>query len=67
MPGYRTVPFSSAREKRVKSTLTPKLSDLKYKGYDIHREKSDIIGFHKDEYNYDLFWICSFDKQAIYS
>ncbi|ASJ21978.1 hypothetical protein BHAMNSH16_10180 [Brachyspira hampsonii] len=32
-----------------------KLSDLKYKGYDIHREKSDIIGFHKDEYNYNLF------------
>ena len=32
-----------------------KLSDLKYKGYGIHREKSDIIGFHKDEYNYNLF------------
>ncbi|MDO6993301.1 hypothetical protein Q5M87_04690 [Brachyspira innocens] len=32
-----------------------KLSDLKYKGYDILREKSDIIGFHKDEYNYNLF------------
>ena len=32
-----------------------KLSDLKYKGYDIHRENSDIIGFHKDEYNYNLF------------
>ena len=32
-----------------------KLSDLKYNGYDIQREKSNIIGFHKDEYNYDLF------------
>ena len=32
-----------------------KLSDLKYKGYDILREKSHIIGFHKDEYNYNLF------------
>lgn len=32
-----------------------KLSDLKYKGYDIQREKSHIIGFHKDEYNYNLF------------
>ncbi|MEI0797418.1 hypothetical protein R4Q14_03695 [Brachyspira intermedia] len=32
-----------------------KLSDLKYNGYDIKREKSHIIGFHKDEYNYDLF------------
>ena len=32
-----------------------KLSDLKYKGYDIYREKSNIIGFHKDEYNYNLF------------
>ncbi|WP_300753970.1 hypothetical protein [uncultured Brachyspira sp.] len=52
-----------------------KLSDLKYKGYDIHREKSDIIGFHKDEYNYNLFleddnfdtnnlYIKTFDKDA---
>ncbi|WP_373454070.1 hypothetical protein [Brachyspira hampsonii] len=52
-----------------------KLSDLKYKGYDIHREKSDIIGFHKDEYNYNLFleddnfdtnnlYIQTFDKDA---
>ena len=52
-----------------------KLSDLKYKGYDIHREKSDIIGFHKDEYNYNLFlendnfdtnnlYIETFDKDA---
>ena len=32
-----------------------KLSNLKYNGYDIQREKSHIIGFHKDEYNYDLF------------
>ena len=32
-----------------------KLSDLKYNGYDIYREKSNIIGFHKDEYNYNLF------------
>ena len=32
-----------------------KLSDLKYNGYDIKREKSHIIGFDKDEYNYDLF------------
>ena len=32
-----------------------KLSDLKYKDYDIYREKSNIIGFHKDEYNYNLF------------
>ena len=32
-----------------------KLNDLKYNGYDIQREKSHIIGFHKDEYNYDLF------------
>ncbi|WP_297203362.1 hypothetical protein [uncultured Brachyspira sp.] len=32
-----------------------KLSNLKYKGYDIYREKSNIIGFHKDEYNYNLF------------
>ena len=32
-----------------------KLSNLKYKGYDIYRENSDIIGFHKDEYNYNLF------------
>ncbi len=52
-----------------------KLSDLKYKGYDILREKSDIIGFHKDEYNYNLFleddnfdtnnlYIETFDKDA---
>ena len=52
-----------------------KLSDLKYKGYDIHRENSDIIGFHKDEYNYNLFlednnfetnnlYIETFDKDA---
>ncbi|WP_304331111.1 hypothetical protein [Brachyspira innocens] len=52
-----------------------KLNDLKYKGYDIHREKSDIIGFHKDEYNYNLFlendnfdtnnlYIETFDKDA---
>ena len=52
-----------------------KLSDLKYKGYGIHREKSDIIGFHKDEYNYNLFlednnfdtnnlYIETFDKDA---
>ncbi|EKV57730.1 hypothetical protein A966_04030 [Brachyspira hampsonii 30446] len=52
-----------------------KLSDLKYKGYDIQREKSDIIGFHKDEYNYNLFleddnfdtnnlYIQTFDKDA---
>ena len=34
---------------------TYKLSNLKYKGYDIYREKSNIIGFHKDEYNYNLF------------
>ncbi|CRF34411.1 hypothetical protein BRSU_2003 [Brachyspira suanatina] len=32
-----------------------KLSYLKYNGYDIQREKSHIIGFHKDEYNYNLF------------
>ena len=52
-----------------------KLSDLKYNGYDIQREKSNIIGFHKDEYNYDLFleddnfdtnklFIQTFDKYA---
>lgn len=52
-----------------------KLSDLKYKGYDILREKYDIIGFHKDEYNYNLFleddnfdtnnlYIETFDKDA---
>ena len=52
-----------------------KLSDLKYKGYDIHRKKSGIIGFHKDEYNYNLFleddnfdtnnlYIKTFDKDA---
>lgn len=52
-----------------------KLNDLKYKGYDIHRENSDIIGFHKDEYNYNLFlednnfetnnlYIETFDKDA---
>ncbi len=32
-----------------------KLNDLKYNGYDIYREKSHISGFHKDEYNYNLF------------
>lgn len=32
-----------------------KLSELKYDGYDIYREKLNIIGFHKDEYNYNLF------------
>ena len=32
-----------------------KLNDLQYKGYDLYREKSNIIGFHKDEYNYNLF------------
>ncbi|WP_157150176.1 hypothetical protein [Brachyspira sp. SAP_772] len=32
-----------------------KLSELKYDGYDIYREKSNIIGFHKYEYNYNLF------------
>ena len=52
-----------------------KLSDLKYKDYDIYREKSNIIGFHKDEYNYNLFlednnfdtnnlYIETFDKDA---
>ena len=35
-----------------------KLNDLKYKGYDLYREKSNIIGFHKDEYNYNLFLHC---------
>uniref|UniRef100_UPI00263761DE hypothetical protein n=1 Tax=uncultured Brachyspira sp. TaxID=221953 RepID=UPI00263761DE len=52
-----------------------KLSDLKYKCYDIYREKSHIMGFHKDEYNYNLFlendnfdtnnlFIKTFDKDA---
>ena len=39
----------------VMNNDTYKLSNLKYKGYDIYREKSNIIGFHKDEYNYNLF------------
>lgn len=46
-----------------------KLSDIKYKGYDIYREKSNIIGFHKNEYEYNLFLendINSFDADYLY-